>query len=152
MKKFLAALALVALALAALVLRTARPAEPAIRVDPPKPPPLRTVPAQLVVYVAGHVVKPGLYRLADGKRVDDAVRAAGGMLHDADPVAVNLAERLEDGEEIVVPSSEAERAAPGRRVRGDRAHGHRRSRHSHRRRISSERGAVGLPSDEPPPR
>ena len=56
-----------------------------------------------VVYVAGVVARPGLYRLAPGARADDAVRLAGGMLPGADPVAVNLAARVVDGDEIVVP-------------------------------------------------
>ncbi len=56
-----------------------------------------------VVYVAGAVARPGLYRLAPGARADDAVRAAGGMRPGADPVAVNLAARVGDGDEIIVP-------------------------------------------------
>jgi competence protein ComEA len=56
-----------------------------------------------VVYVAGAVRRPGLYRFASEARVDDAVRAAGGLRSDADPVAVNLAAKIEDGEEIAVP-------------------------------------------------
>lgn len=55
-----------------------------------------------VVYVAGAVVHPGLYRLQAGARVNDAVERAGGMRADADPAAVNLAERVSDGEEIRV--------------------------------------------------
>ena len=68
--------------------------EPTAR--PPLPPPA-------VVYVAGEVRRPGVYRLPAAARVDDAVRAAGGQGPAADPVAVNLAERVRDGEEIVVP-------------------------------------------------
>lgn len=57
-----------------------------------------------VVYVVGAVPRPGLYRLRSGARADDAVRAAGGLLASADPAAVNLAERLNDGEEVLVPA------------------------------------------------
>jgi competence protein ComEA len=56
-----------------------------------------------VVYVAGEVIRPGVYRISSAARVDDAVRAAGGLRGDADAVAVNLAARIEDGEEIAVP-------------------------------------------------
>ena len=46
---------------------------------------------------------PGLYQIAAGARIDDAVRAAGGLRGDADPAGVNLAAHASDGDEIVVP-------------------------------------------------
>jgi competence protein ComEA len=55
-----------------------------------------------VVYVAGEVLRPGVYALPVSARAVDALRAAGGPGPGADLVAVNLAERLTDGEEIVV--------------------------------------------------
>ncbi|GAC1388237.1 MAG: helix-hairpin-helix domain-containing protein [Vulcanimicrobiaceae bacterium] len=58
---------------------------------------------RLVVYVAGAVEKPGLYRLAPGSRAVDGVKLAGGFRPDADPAGVNLAAPLEDGMEIVTP-------------------------------------------------
>lgn len=54
------------------------------------------------MYVVGAVVRPGLYRVQAGARVNDAVRLAGGLRGDADPAAVNLAQRVSDGEEIDV--------------------------------------------------
>jgi competence protein ComEA len=62
---------------------------------------------QIVVYVAGEVSRPGVYRLPAGTRADAAVRRAGGMTPRADPIGVNLAESLRDGEEIVVPAQGA---------------------------------------------
>lgn len=59
---------------------------------------------RLYVHVGGAVQRPGLYRLSDGARVDDAVRAAGGMLEDADLDALNLAARVKDGDKVLVPS------------------------------------------------
>lgn len=56
-----------------------------------------------VVYVAGAVKRPGLYHLRSGARADDGVRAAGGLLATADASGVNLAERVSDGQEILVP-------------------------------------------------
>lgn len=56
----------------------------------------------VVVDVAGKVRKPGVYRLPAGSRVDDAVRAAGGLLSGVDPVLVNLARKLADGEQLLV--------------------------------------------------
>jgi competence protein ComEA len=55
-----------------------------------------------VVDVVGKVRRSGVYRLPAGARVDDAVRAAGGLLAGVDPVSVNLARKLVDGEQVVI--------------------------------------------------
>lgn len=60
----------------------------------------------LYVHVGGCVAVPGLYRMAPGARLDDAVRAAGGMTGDAASDAVNLAALLEDGQQVIVPSKQ----------------------------------------------
>lgn len=57
----------------------------------------------LVVYVTGAVAQPGLYALAAHERVGAAVAAAGGMTADADYDAVNMAERITDGQHINIP-------------------------------------------------
>jgi competence protein ComEA len=57
----------------------------------------------LVVHVAGAVVHPGVYELAAGARVRDAVNAAGGPAADADLDAMNLAAPVRDGERVYVP-------------------------------------------------
>lgn len=57
----------------------------------------------LLVHVLGAVRAPGLYQLDEGARLVDAVAAAGGLADDADPAAVNLARRVADGEQVVVP-------------------------------------------------
>src|SRR5215207_2055409 len=52
--------------------RRATPAEPValeVEEEPPR---------ELVVHVAGAVRQPGLYRLPDGSRIDDAIAIAGG--------------------------------------------------------------------------
>jgi competence protein ComEA len=59
---------------------------------------------KIFVHVGGAVRRPGLYALADGARVNDAVRAAGGVLEDADLDALNLAARVRDGDKILVPA------------------------------------------------
>ena len=62
-----------------------------------------TQPAMLRVHLAGAVVRPGLYEVPAGFRVGDLVDAAGGPAPDADTAAVNLAERMRDGQQIYVP-------------------------------------------------
>jgi competence protein ComEA len=59
---------------------------------------------RLVVYVVGAVRRPGLYRVAAGSRVADAVERAGGLARRADPAGVNLAAPVADGEQLVVPA------------------------------------------------
>jgi competence protein ComEA len=58
---------------------------------------------RLTVHVAGHVRHPGLVRLPAGSRVHDAIRAAGGVTSGADLDAVNLARKLLDGEQVLIP-------------------------------------------------
>jgi competence protein ComEA len=68
-------------------------------------------PAGLLVEVSGAVARPGIYRIAKGERVSAAIAAAGGLAADADPDrAPNLAARLKDGQQVVVPRL----GAPGR--------------------------------------
>jgi len=81
-----------------------RPARPAV------PPPVRVAArtgqssaTTLFVNVVGAVRRPGLYRLKDGSRVADAVRRAGGPTPKAQIELLNLAARIADGEQIVVP-------------------------------------------------
>jgi competence protein ComEA len=60
--------------------------------------------SRLVVYVVGAVRRPGVYRLREGSRVEDAVLRAGGATSKADLVGVNLAAPLADGEQVLVPA------------------------------------------------
>jgi competence protein ComEA len=57
----------------------------------------------VVVDVAGAVADPGVYRLPAGSRVNDAVQRAGGETGRASVEAINLAARLTDGQQVVVP-------------------------------------------------
>ena len=63
----------------------------------------------LLVHVCGAVSCPGVYELSEGDRVLDAVKAAGGFSEDAAQDALNLAQEVEDGSRIRIPTeSEAE--------------------------------------------
>jgi competence protein ComEA len=58
---------------------------------------------EVVVDVTGAVRDPGVYRMPAGSRVDDAVTRAGGAAPGAELEAINLAARLADGQQVVVP-------------------------------------------------
>ena len=57
--------------------------------------------APIRVHVA--VRLPGVYELRQGDRLDEALAAAGGAREAADLESINLARRLADGEQVVVP-------------------------------------------------
>ncbi|HEY1238138.1 MAG TPA: ComEA family DNA-binding protein [Solirubrobacterales bacterium] len=69
----------------------------------------------VVVHVAGAVARPGVYRLPAGSRVTDAVRRAGGFAGGANQDGINLAARLSDGQQVVVPGrgTASAASAPG---------------------------------------
>ena len=54
------------------------------------------------IYICGAVVSPGVYTLPGGSRVVQVVEAAGGFLPDAEEKILNLARKIEDGEQITV--------------------------------------------------
>ncbi|MGW0928544.1 helix-hairpin-helix domain-containing protein [Streptomyces sp. NPDC002644] len=118
----LAALLALAVALALQHHLAARPAP----VAPPKhltsaePSPFRPRPAgaghttapPIVVDVAGKVRDPGVHSLPAGSRVEDALRAAGGVRPGADTGALNRARFLVDGEQLLVGVDPPPGAAP----------------------------------------
>jgi competence protein ComEA len=61
----------------------------------------------IVVDLRGEVVKPGVYELPAGSRLDDAIVAAGGLTADADLTQLNLAARLQDGSVVTVSGTAA---------------------------------------------
>src|SRR5512132_1990243 len=70
-------------------------------------------PGVALVHVAGAVQRPGVYRLRDGERIQDAVRRAGGARRGADLNAINLAAKVADGQQVVVPRRGAAAKAAG---------------------------------------
>jgi len=57
----------------------------------------------VVVHVAGAVRHPGVYRIRGQGRVRDAVRRAGGAMAQGDANAINLAAKVADGQQVVIP-------------------------------------------------
>lgn len=95
----------------------------------PAAPPVQLVassaaPPTVQVHVVGAVRQPGVYALAAGSRVADAVEAAGAA-DDADLAALNLAARLTDGQRLRVPqvgeTAPAPTTAPAERARAPAA-------------------------------
>ncbi|MFC7264759.1 helix-hairpin-helix domain-containing protein [Streptomyces lutosisoli] len=66
----------------------------------------------MVVDVSGKVRSPGLQRLPTGSRVEDALRAAGGVRPGTNTEGLNRARLLVDGEQIVV-GAPASAVGPG---------------------------------------
>lgn len=62
--------------------------------------------APIAVDVTGAVTRPGMYKFPEGSRVQDAVDAAGGLLADAYTSGMNLAAKLEDGQQLDIPYKE----------------------------------------------
>ncbi len=62
---------------------------------------------EVTVSVVGAVVRPGVYTLDAGGRVQDLVRNAGGLLGSADTSDVNLAAKLVDGTTLIIPREPA---------------------------------------------
>ena len=103
--------------------------------------------SRVVVDVAGKVRRPGIAVLHAGARVVDALRAAGGARPGVDLGALNLAQVLTDGEQIVVGRPGAGRHRRRRRIRG--ATGGDPRRPQHRRPDGAGVPARGRPGDRP---
>jgi len=72
---------------------------------PPKPTPeVPFAPREVTIRITGAVNKPGVYRFAEGAKIVDAVKAAGGTREDALLDIMRLAQPLKEGSEIVISS------------------------------------------------
>ena len=58
----------------------------------------------VIIHITGSVKNPGIVKLKDGSRIEDAIEAAGGLTENADITNVNLAYVLDDGVKIRIPS------------------------------------------------
>ena len=60
--------------------------------------------AEAFVHVTGAVHRPGVYRVRSWARLDTAIRRAGGATSRADLQGVNLAAKVSDGQQVIVPA------------------------------------------------
>lgn len=116
----------VMIGLGVIVLLSQRPEPATLTIIPPEPtltplptliPSVTPTPGPYMVYVTGAVVQPeSIVSLTFGSRVLHAIEAAGGALDSANLERVNLAQVLNDGDQIHVPTrdpdAEDEAAVP----------------------------------------
>ena len=66
----------------------------------------------IFVHVCGAVVSPGVYEMIEGNRVFEAIEQAGGFTDEAHAQAINLADKVVDGQQVVVPTEEEATLSP----------------------------------------
>ena len=109
---YIATLVLFVLVLVGTVFLLRRPEPVTLAVATTTPRPTATV-AMILVDVRGAVARPGVYALAAGSRVQDVLLLAGNPLSDAETQSLNLARKLNDGEQIYVRTvAEATQSPP----------------------------------------
>lgn len=62
----------------------------------------------VIIHITGSVKNPGIVKLKEESRIEDAIEAAGGLTENADITKVNLAYIVEDGTKIKIPSASEE--------------------------------------------
>ncbi len=84
--------------------------------SPPRGTPIQLLPpptpAPIQVHVTGAVHNPGVYDLPLDSRVQDAIQVAGGFTEDAQQDGINLAAKLQDGDQVQVPAQRTSAAPP----------------------------------------
>jgi competence protein ComEA len=96
----------------------ARPSTAAVSAAPPP----SLAPADVVVQIAGAVVRPGVYHLPLGSRVGDLLSAAGGPIDGVDVAVLPLAAKVADGQRVYLPKpGEPVSAAAGVSIGGSSA-------------------------------
>lgn len=60
----------------------------------------------MAVHITGEVRKPGVVKIKEDSRIEDVIKAAGGLTENANISNVNLAYIVEDGMKIRIPSQD----------------------------------------------
>ena len=68
-------------------------------------------PARIKIHIVGAVARPGLYDADASARVADALQLAGGPTPTADLAQINLAAKIADGQQLIVPEKGVASAA-----------------------------------------
>ena len=71
--------------------------------------PEKTESEAVCIHVCGEVKKPGVYRFAKAPRVIDVINKAGGFTQRAQQDCINLAQVMEDGQQLVVKATQKEK-------------------------------------------
>jgi len=65
--------------------------------------------SEIIVEIAGEVIKPGVYKLQNGSRIEDLLMLAGGVSQNADrnwmEKSLNRAAKLSDGQKVFIPNA-----------------------------------------------
>jgi len=86
-----------------LYTETKEPEEEEVSTEKEKP---KAEEAAVYVYVCGAVNNPGVYELPGDSRVFQAIELAGGFTEDAYQVGVNLADKVQDGQQLRILTQE----------------------------------------------
>ncbi len=92
----------------AVILASAPPRGAPVQLLPPP------TPAPIQVHISGAVHNPGVYELPLESRVQDAIQVAGGFTKDAQQEGINLAAKLQDGDQVRVPAQRTSTSSPAR--------------------------------------
>ena len=74
--------------------------------------PTATPAPELKIHISGSVATPGVYAMKEGDRLEDGIRAAGGVTEDAQVSGINLALRVRDEAHYHIPDHVPEAGDP----------------------------------------
>ena len=62
------------------------------------------IPQNCYVDIKGEVLRPGVYEFSCESRIQDVIKKAGGFTEEADETKINLAQKITDQMQIIVPN------------------------------------------------